>query len=155
MIDMLDAQNVPFASAFDFYFMQHGHDITANAEVFPGAHAAIRDLQFLGHHVIIATDQPTVETRLGTLKWLYDHAITPDELLFTSDKTDVDADWYIDDRQEHLLALVNSPSLPWYVNIVGIDRPWNKLEEIEGILAVNDVTEYVELIERLGYNDSI
>jgi hypothetical protein len=150
MYDMVKSQGVD--DPFEFYFMQHGEDIMADAEPYECAYDVISELQFLDHDIIIATDQPTRETRLGTLKWLNKHAIVPDELIFTSNKNHIDADWYIEDKQENLLNLMGLQlTLPW-IYVVGIRRAWNSLDDIEGIIAIDNIQEYVELIKENTYD---
>lgn len=146
MRDMLETQGVPKSHADDFYFNQHGYDITSQAEPFDGACEAVMGLQMMGHEIIIATDQPTLETRLGTLKWLYKYVIVPDELIFTKNKTDAIADWYIEDKQETLEKLIEYRDRSYDFEIVGIRRPWNNLDVLDGIHIVDTVSDYVKLI---------
>lgn len=148
MMDMLESKGVPRDDTFDFYFKEHGYDITSKAEPFDDAYGSVAMLQFLGHHIIIATDQPTIQTRLGTLQWLHDQAIIPDELVFTKDKTLIHANWYIDDKQENLIHLNGLRLAVPGVKVVGINRPYNDLDNLQGIRQVETASDYVELIRR-------
>lgn len=126
-------------------FVEWGWDVTANAEPYPQAKQTIRAMKNKGHTIIIATDQPTDETKAGTLAWLSKHFILPDELVFTSRKYEVEADFYIDDNDRNIFKLaLHRPDS----HIVRILRPWNKKFNYSGlpILTIKKLMEYVELV---------
>lgn len=126
-------------------FVEWGWDITANAEPYPGAKQAIKAIRDAGHTIILATDQPTKETKSGTLAWLSKHMIIPDELVFTANKYEVDAEFYIDDNDRNIFKLaLHRPDS----NIVRILRPWNEKYTYKGlpIWTIKKLSQYVELV---------
>ena len=126
-------------------FTQWGWDVTANAEPYPQAKQTVRAIKDEGHTVVVVTDQPTDETKAGTLAWLSKHFILPDELVFTNKKYEVDADFYIDDNDRNIFKLaLHRPDS----SIVRILRPWNEKFHYDGlpIQTVKKLSQYAELV---------
>ena len=141
----LALEEVGYLNPEGILFTQWGWDITANAEPYPQAKQAIKAIRDAGHTIIIATDQPTDETKSGTLAWLAKHMIIPDELVFTDKKYEVDAEFYIDDNDRNIFKLaLHRPDS----NIVRILRPWNEKFTYEGlpIWTIKKLSQYVELV---------
>jgi len=141
----LALEEVGYLNPEGILFTQWGWDITANAEPYPQAKQSIKAIRDAGHTIIIVTDQPTDETKSGTLAWLSKHMILPDELVFTNKKYEVDAEFYIDDNDRNIFKLaLHKPDS----NIVRILRPWNEKYAYEGlpIWTIKKLSQYVELV---------
>lgn len=126
-------------------FEDWAYEITAGAAPYSQAKLVIYTLKEMKHSIIIITDQFSDAAKIGTLTWLANYRIIPDELYFTREKHTVKADYYIDDNDENLLKLVTyRPSS----TVVRILRPWNEQTDYQGtsILTIKKLTQYVELI---------
>lgn len=90
----------------------------------PGSVEATVRLAEAGHSIHIVTDR-RVGTELGvsarhTAAWLAEHGFVFDSLTFSSDKTVVPTDFFIDDRYENYVARVEA-GLSCHL----LTRPWN------------------------------
>lgn len=139
------SQGLDEAAMHKLLFEDWGWDITANAKPFLAAHSVVVQLQEAGHRVVIVTDQPTSQTRSGTLAWLSKHYILPDELHFTNGKHRVVADYYIEDYDHNLFMLALSRPKSTVVRML---QPWNARHDYSqfGIKTVKNLQEYAKLI---------
>lgn len=122
-------------------FSEWGYDLMANSPAYFGAWRTVNELK--DNYIIFATAQNTPETRRGTLVWIADMSLLPDEIIFTGNKVDVDADYYIEDRHSTLVALAEFR--PNSV-VVGINRSWNKIYNIPDIMKITHLEQYVEIV---------
>lgn len=86
---------------------------------------ATADLYQAGHEIVIATDRlqgapSAFLAETATRHWLRFHGVVYDELLFTHDKRDANADIFIEDRPKAVPTLRLAG-----VDAVYMDRPWN------------------------------
>lgn len=120
-----------------------------------GYSEAIERVARLGHEIVIATDRsfgshPGVSQEL-TMEWLRQHGIEYDELHFTANKPDADADVFIEDKLENYDALVSAGCVAYLLN-----RPWNQVEGGDARNRIDHISEYADAIEnvtKLGYLD--
>ena len=96
-----------------------------NGEPYPGAVESSAILANAGHSIHVVTDRSVGSKRgassILTAKWLAENGFIFDSLTFTSDKTSVHTDAFVDDRAENYLALKAAG-----VNAYLLTRPWNK-----------------------------
>ena len=72
----------------------------------PGAVPALRTLKALGHSLHVVTDRSVGRcSQASTEAWLAEHHVPYDSVTYTSDKTVVRTEVFIDDRPENVLAL--------------------------------------------------
>lgn len=143
MFDCGKEQGLTKEETYDLVFHRWGARIMTTASPYCGSLEWFSKIQKQGHTIIIATHQPTKPMKSATMHWLTFNGIIPDEIYFVEDKYEVEADFYIDDRPRTLKWL------PWYhpkAVVVGMDRPWNNVYEMENIYPVNSVREYWEII---------
>jgi 5'(3')-deoxyribonucleotidase len=115
-----------------------------DAAPFPGFPEATWALTDAGHTVVIATDrlQDTEHARLAqsvTRDWLATNRIIYDELIFTADKRDANADIFIDDRPGAIPTLLLAG-----VDAVYMDRPWNEAFPYKRVRDWEEFVQYVE-----------
>jgi hypothetical protein len=129
--------------------------ILYNGPVLPGYAEGIGEVALMGHHIIIATDRPFGSTPLVsqaiTVEWFRNNGIEYDELHFTSDKTDADCDFFIDDKLENYDALVAAGTNAFLLN-----RRMNAVEGGDARNRVDDIESYVNAIAvatQKGYRD--
>jgi len=129
-------------------FDEWGYELTSSALPYPGAVGCVRNLRKAGHWVVIGTDQRTENMRFGTVSWLAFFRVPFDELVFTSDKATIEADVYVEDRPETLLALKRQ--MPGRL-VVRMRRPWNQCLAGDGrIPAIDRLEELWGLMEGWG-----
>lgn len=112
---------------------------------YPGAVDATRTLAAAGHSIHIVTDR-SVGTDAGaparhTAAWLAEHGFVFDSLTFSSDKTVVPTDYFIDDRYENYVARRSAGQ-----NCHLLTRPWNADLGDHTTTRVASVDEFVEVI---------
>lgn len=106
----------------------------------------IESIARLGHEIIIITDRsfgsnPSVSHNL-TCEWLAQHGIEYDELIFSSDKTCVKTDMFIDDKIQNYDALVAAGSDAYLLN-----RPWNHVPFEDHRKRIDTLDEYTGAVE--------
>jgi 5' nucleotidase, deoxy (Pyrimidine), cytosolic type C protein (NT5C) len=112
---------------------------------FPGSVEATEALERAGHTIHIVTDR-SVGSRPGissrhTAAWLADHNFVFHSLTFSSDKTAVDTDFFIDDRFENYTARVAKG-----LNCHLLTRPWNQDLGDRDTQRVDSLEEFVEIV---------
>lgn len=116
-----------------------------NEQPHEGFADATQQLSRMGHTVVIATDRlqgtPWAEiAQTATRHWLRRYGVVFDELLFTSDKRDANADVFIEDRPKAVPMLLLDG-----VDALYMTRPWNEWFPYN---RVNSWAEFVEYIDR-------
>lgn len=112
---------------------------------FPGSVEATETLERAGHSIHIVTDR-SVGSRPGissrhTAAWLAEHEFVFHSLTFSSDKTAVLTDFFIDDRYENYVART-SKGMGCHL----LTRPWNKDLGDERTQRVESIEEFVEIV---------
>ena len=125
-------------------FVEWGYEIMSTSPAHHGAWRTVNELKKRGHHIVFATANTTRETLRGTLVWIADMGLLPNEVMFTKNKWEARADYYLEDRHTTLVTL--SERLPDKV-IVGIKRPWNSIYDIPNIEKITTVEQYVVIID--------
>lgn len=109
----------------------------------PLDHGAINVI-YNTHSVHIVTDRPK-GAHGPTRDWLHKNRIRYDTLTFTSDKTTVPTDVFLDDKPENVEAL-----LAVGVDAVLLDRPWNRGPNANGLHRVYNWREFIKFIKAAG-----
>ena len=111
--------------------------------------AALDRLKAAGHDIILITARHTVPGQQEMIEqdthyWLDGNGIPADEVHFTSDKTSVDVDYFLDDRFSNYEAFCEQENVLSFL----LDAPWNKEERgsWDWHWTVNSVAEYVDRI---------
>lgn len=117
---------------------------------FPGCVEATSRLAEAGHSIHIVTDrsvgtEPGVASR-HTAAWLAEHGFVFQSLTFSSDKTAVPTDFFIDDRWENYEARQKAGQ-----DCHLLTRPWNIDRGDETTQRVTSVEEFVDIV--LGSGD--
>lgn len=110
---------------------------------------AVQAVKEMGHEVIIITDRqfgsnPYVSHK-NTQNWLAKHKIPYDELYFSSDKTCVPTDMFVEDKLENYDALDAAG-----VEVYLINRAWNFVEEDDNRRRIRHIMQYVDAVEARG-----
>lgn len=134
--------------SYDLIFRTHGFDVMALAQPYPNAIEMMGLLRRMGYTIVLATAQATPEIQRGTQAWLRLHKVPYDYLVWATNKAVVQADLYIDDRQETLQMLRETYPAAW---IVGVDRPWNNPGIIEGVIETKHYGEIA--VTAMGLRD--
>lgn len=110
----------------------------------PGSVETLRRIKFMGHKVIIITDRQfgssPEKSHLATKMWLEFHGFPYDKLVFSSDKTIVPTDVFIEDKLENYDALLEAGTA-----CALITRPWNARRDKRR--RVSDITDYPDFIK--------
>ena len=80
-----------------WFFQDHGEELFARGEAFPGIKSDIETLRQYGD-VIIVNYQKTYQNKIDTLKWLEEHGLAPDGICFLKDKTLLHTTYLLDDN---------------------------------------------------------
>ena len=98
-----------------WFFQDHSKELFVDAKPFANAAADIKKLQKYGK-IIIVTYQKSFLNKHQTLEWLEKNGIEPDGICFLRDKTQLHADYFIDDNDWNFIgcncpygALINAP----------------------------------------------
>ena len=129
--------------AFDFLFVQHAEETLVKAEVYPGVAEAVKRLC---EHctVVIVSYQPSLDAKIKTMQWLYNHDIEVDAVVFTSDpsKSILKADYIIDDCVDYLKEVPGEYQLC-------VKQPYNFLyRPVHGKIVNNLIDAVDHIIER-------
>ncbi|WP_157551274.1 5' nucleotidase, NT5C type [Nocardioides jensenii] len=121
--------------------------VLRHGDPLPGSVEATETLARAGHSIHIVTDrsvgsQPGISSR-HTAAWLADHNFVFHSLTFSSDKTAVDTDFFIDDRFENYVARVAKG-----LNCHLLTRPWNQDLGDKDTQRVDSVEEFVDIVLR-------
>jgi len=73
-----------------------------------------------GIHIILATSQHSLECKAITMQWYLKHNIPHDSIYFAEDKSEIKADYLIDDSPNQL-----SRALYKKIHIIPFTQPWN------------------------------
>lgn len=111
----------------------------------PGSVEATEALERAGHSVHIVTDR-SVGTRPGvssrhTAAWLAQHEFVFHSLTFSSDKTAVPTDFFIDDRYENYVARTTKG-----MNCHLLTRPWNADLGDEHTQRIETLEDFVDVV---------
>jgi hypothetical protein len=111
----------------------------------PGSVEATRRLAEAGHSIHIVTDR-SIGTARGvsarhTAAWLAEHGFVFDSLTFSSDKTSVATDFFIDDRWENYVARQRVD-----MDCHLLTRPWNMDFGDDAVCRVASIEEYVDRV---------
>lgn len=88
---------------------------------------SIKDLRDAGHQVILVTARHTADhTQSATIErqtreWLDDEGVPYDELYFSTAKTEIELDYFLDDRPENFEAFHNETEVESFL----YSQPWN------------------------------
>lgn len=109
----------------------------------PGSIEGVNALKSRGHSVHIVTDRSFGNlSPQNTIEWLKENGVPYDTITFSSDKTIVQADLLIEDRDKNYLAVEQAGNaVP-----VLMTRPWNL--DLVGARRVNDWSEFLEFVDR-------
>jgi len=113
-----------------------------------GTRLALRDLRDAGHEIILVTARKAnpgqdENIKAQTIFWLDGEGIPYDELHFSSDKTSVQTDYFIEDRVENFEHILENSDTDAYL----LDQPWNRnFEDWHDNFRVGSVLEYVNRI---------
>lgn len=105
----------------NFYSVDYAGEIYGKARVLPGSCEMLRQLQMMGHTVVLVTAQPNDGVTDITREWVRFNMIPHDELVFATDKSKVDVAILLDDGMHNLKACEGSRVRP-----VAWDKSWNK-----------------------------
>lgn len=86
--------------AWKWFFVEHATDLFFRAPTCFNARSAMEILTYYGK-IIIVTSQTGYENKRLTLSWLELHGIPFDSIVFSSDKSFVKADFFLDDHPEN------------------------------------------------------
>lgn len=110
---------------------------------FPGAVAALRALQAAGHTIHLVTARGFFVhgelIRRKTIEMLGDYAVPHNTLTFSSDKTIVRTDAFVDDHPKHIVALLEAGT-PAYL----VDAPHN--QDAAGYRRVHDLVDFADQV---------
>jgi hypothetical protein len=155
------AETMPDPAVWHFYSEQWGmthqeylaaaHKAVDSGRLFgegaamEGAAAGTQALLRAGHRVHLVTDRAGLGSsgaaQRNTMRWLAAEQIAYTTLTFTSDKTSVRTDRFIDDRAENFLAL-ELAGVDAYLR----DQPWNAHVACRPGRRVSDFTAFVQTI---------
>jgi uncharacterized HAD superfamily protein len=99
----------------------------------------VRMLHSLGHSIHIVTSRPRAAIGF-TSEWLDLHNFPFDSLTFSSDKTVVRTDAYVEDQVKHYQSLEASESVPFLVT-----RGWNR-ETPGNFFRVDDIGQFARMV---------
>lgn len=129
--------------------------IIFSGHFFDNARESFQRVRDMGHKAVIITDRAfgsdPMNSQRNTIAAYKKAGIEYDEIHFTADKTSIDIDTMVEDRLENYDALIHAGTPTWLVN-----REWNEVPGLDGRNRINDVSEYVDAIERVtqqGYAD--
>jgi 5'(3')-deoxyribonucleotidase len=114
----------------------------------PNAVETVKAVQRLGHKIVIITDRSFGKTatvsEYNTYQWLKQHDIPYDEIYFTSNKTIVPTDIFVEDKLENYDAITATGTECWLIN-----RDWNTEHGEDNRKRINDVIEFLpKVIDR-------
>jgi hypothetical protein len=116
---------------------------------FVGVVAGMQRLAEAGHRLHIVTDRARGEladvAAASTRAWLADYHIPYTSLTLSGDKTQVDVDAFIEDRDVNFLALAEAGSNPYLRH-----QPWNAHLEVAASRRVSDFGAFVGQVEALA-----
>lgn len=157
-IEVSHKDGAPEPHHWDFYehwgmsreeFAKHCHDGADAGYVFcggvrPNAVQAVREVKSMGHKVVVITDRqfgstPSVSHENTKRWWIENEFPMYDELHFSSDKTIVPTDIFVEDKYENAVALEKAGTPCMLIN-----RPWNRTEPVHHTYQnrINDISEY-------------
>ena len=119
--------------------------ILFNGHVHDGFVDALARIKAAGHEVHIITDRaygstPEASRRITRL-WLHELGVEYDSLTFSSDKTCVPTDFFIEDKPSNYDALVAAGVYCYLVN-----RPWNTDHVVPTSHRVASVSEFADIL---------
>lgn len=125
------------------------HGCLFQGHVREGYKESIEEVRAMGHYIVIVTDRPfgsnpEVSKEL-TYKWFEDEDIKYDSIIFSSDKTVGNTDFFIDDKIENYDALRSAG-----MNAVLINRAWNL--DNDDRFRVDSMQEYTDIIRQATYS---
>ena len=87
--------------------------------------AAVWEVKTAGHNIIVATDRSfgtnPKASQDATIEWWKEYGFPDyDEIYFTADKTEANADIFVEDKLQNYDALMQAGVECWLIN-----RPWN------------------------------
>lgn len=155
----MSSDRLPYPASWDFYRDQWGLTLEeflaiggravddgylfAEGYSIEGAIDGLHALRDAGHTIHIATDRSYGSRSVeNTERWLTANAVPYDSLTFGRDKSVVDADIYIDDRDKNVEALRAAGK-----SAVIFDQPWN--QNVDGP-RVYDWPEFVSFVETVA-----
>ena len=109
-----------------------GRSVFRWLDAYPGAVAAIQRLAGDGHEIVILTTKPDFAID-DTHDWLSDKGVPTTEVHILHDKSTVGCDFYIDDADHNVAALVAAHPRATVCRYV---RPWNS--PVAGAIDVGD-----------------
>ncbi len=116
-------------------------------ETYPGAVAALQELEASGQDVVIITTKPDWAVH-DTFAWLAEHRIPTREVHITWAKWRVPCDVYLDDAPHQLTRLHRGRPEAVVCRFV---RPWN--DPMPGVRDITDWPEFVEMVETLAADE--
>lgn len=118
----------------------------------PARENAVETMQTLaemGHEIVIITDRSfgssPINSHRATVEWLEEHNIWYDQLVFSSDKTCVKTDIFVEDKYSNAVALSAAGTECWL-----IDRAWNKDEFYP--FRINDISDFPAKVRLKQYD---
>ncbi len=118
--------------------------IFREGEPFPHFVDALREIQSLGHKIVLITDRSFGSlSHANTSAWLAEYNVPYDALVFAKDKTIVHPDIMVDDRDINVEAYERL-GIPTFV----YDRPWN--QHVVTPNRVYTMGQYVNEIQKLA-----
>lgn len=86
-----------------WFFQDHGEELFARGEAYPGIKNDLETLRKYGD-VIIVTYQKSYQNKIDTLKWLEEHGLAPDGICFLKDKSLLHTDFLVDDNDWNFIG---------------------------------------------------
>ncbi len=129
---------------YNFWFKDCAFEIYLDAHAYSDIGHLFR-LRDAGVEINIITNQPNYETALYTMHWLNKANFPYDSIHFTSRKTDVECDIYLDDGNAYIKQFVDCGKKFYIMN-----RAWNS--DVSGP-RVHSIKEFVDII--VGEKDEI
>lgn len=110
---------------------------------------AMKEIKANGHRLIFITDRPFGSfpwvSKNITYQWFEANEIPYDVIAFSSDKTCIKTDIFVEDKIENYDALVqhNTPCCL-------INRPWNEVKGGDSRYRIDDISEYPAIVEAVA-----
>ena len=139
----------------DFY-CKTNPDIFYIASPTKGAINFLKQLKKDGHYIILATSQRCLDTQILTMGWYKKHEIPHDDIVFTKDKSTINADILIDDSPEQLTMALYTPMI-----VLPFTQAWNivwqtrfrdgkdKENQIKQLKRLSDIDKFEEIYKEI------
>uniref|UniRef100_A0A6H1ZBA2 FCP1 homology domain-containing protein n=1 Tax=viral metagenome TaxID=1070528 RepID=A0A6H1ZBA2_9ZZZZ len=134
------------------FYSEINPDIFYIAPPINGAIGFLKQLRRDGHHIILSTSQHRLETQIITMEWYNKHEILYNDIVFTKNKSTINADIIIDDNPKQLNQALYTP-----MTVLPFTQAWNiewqtrflsnthKEEKIKHLESLSDIDKFEEI----------